>query len=173
MALAAFVLPGTGFGAGAEQMPSLFEAAELGFLAVRREQDVLLADDQGRRDDVPGVGGNDVGGDEVQLLGDVGPSAGSDTAAIGIPASGPSALDLDAEEVSAVLDREVVRGGLAPGLGDGKAEFGGAGHEAQFGPFATPLRVGDVDTRVRHGFRDKKSGPEAGRFFELLSTFTL
>ena len=39
-------------------------------------------------------------------------------------------LDLDAENVWAVGDADIVGGGVAPGLGDGVSVLEGAGHEA-------------------------------------------
>ena len=52
-------------------------------------------------DDVPGVGGDYVGGDEVDLGGGVGDSVGGDAAAVGVPAFLAGAFDLDAAEAGA------------------------------------------------------------------------
>jgi len=96
-------------------------------------------------EDVPGVGGDDVGGDEIELVGLVGDVAGADGADIGMLALVLGAFDLDAEEVSGGFDGEVVGGVVSPGLGDAESEFGGAGHEAQLGPLAARLGVADDD----------------------------
>lgn len=84
----------------------------------------------GDGEDVPSRGGNDVGGDDVDLVGGVGVSVGVEVAAVGVPALLAGALDLDAKEMSAALDGEVVGSVVAPGLGDAESEFGGALHEA-------------------------------------------
>jgi hypothetical protein len=62
-----------------------------------------------------------------------------------------SAFDLDAEEVSVVVDGEVVRGAVTPGLGDVESVLGGAGHEAQFGPLAARFGLLNVDPSIGHG----------------------
>ncbi len=52
------------------------------------------------------------------------------------------AFDLDAAEASAIVDDEVVGGGVSPGLGDG-SELDGASQETEFGPFAALFGVTD------------------------------
>lgn len=84
----------------------------------------------GYRKDVPGAGGDDVGGDDVDLVGGVGVAVGVEVAAVGVPALLAGALHLHAEEMSATLDGEVVGSIVAPGFGDAESEFGGALHEA-------------------------------------------
>jgi len=103
-------------------------------------------------EDVPGVGGDDVGRDEIDLIGGVGSAVVGDAADVGVPASLLRALDLNAEEVSVALYGEVVGGVVSPGLGDAQALFGGAGHETEFGPFATRLGVAEVHRLICHGY---------------------
>ena len=54
-------------------------------------------------EDIPGVGGDYQGGDEVQLVGAVGDVAGADGADVGVLALAQGAFDLDAEEVSGAV----------------------------------------------------------------------
>jgi len=102
-------------------------------------------------EDVPGVGGDYVGGDEVDLVGAVGNVVGADGTDVGVVTLAGGAFDLDAEEVSGAFDGEVVGGVVSPGLGDAEAEFGGAGHETQLRPLAARFGVGDVDPLNWHG----------------------
>jgi len=99
-------------------------------------------------EDVPGVGGDYVGGEEVDLVGAVGDSVGVEVAFVGAAAVEDGAFDLDAGEVAVVFEGEVEGGHVSPGLGDDEAEFGGAGHETPFGPLAARLGVADVHTWI-------------------------
>ena len=101
-------------------------------------------------EDVPGVGGDDVGGEEVDLVGAVGESVGIEVAFVGVAALEDGAFDLDADEVSAVCEGEIERGHVSPGLGDDEAEFGGASHETQLRPLAPRLGVADVHPWIFH-----------------------
>jgi len=111
---------------------------------VRGEEDVGLGVGGRYREDVPGVGGDDVGGDEIDVGGGVGVSVGVEVAFVGVAATAEGGLDLDAVEVSAMLDGKVVGSVISPGLGDAEREFGGAGHEEKLGPFASGFGVTDV-----------------------------
>jgi len=122
----------------------------LGVIAVGAEEDFGLVGDFLDGDDVPGVGGDYVGGDEVDLVGAVGDSVGGDAAAVGVPAVLLGAFDLDAAEAGAVFGGEVVGRGVAPGLGDAEAEFGGAGHETELRPLAAGFGVADVHSFIWH-----------------------
>ena len=153
---AAFVAPGTGGGGPAKQVPGFLVFFVTGSGAVRREQDVGLSVGGGRGQDVPEIQFDDVGGDEVEAVAGVGNAAGSDVALIRTSALVLGAFDLDAQEVSVVLDGEVVRGHVSPGAADAEAEFGGAGHEAHFGPLAPQLGVLDVDTTIGHEISGKR-----------------
>lgn len=101
-------------------------------------------------EDVPGVGGNDIGGEEVDLVGAVGNSVGVEVAFVGVAAVEDGAFDLDADEVSAVGEGEIEGGGVSPGLGDDEAEFGGTGHETQLRPLAPHLGVADAHPWIFH-----------------------
>ena len=103
------------------------------------------------RDDVPDIRVSDVCGDEVQLIPSIQHSAvPGDVAPVRVTTFVHGAFDLDAEEASVVLDGEVVASHVSPGLGDAESVLGGAGHEAEFGPFAPELGVLDIDTLVCH-----------------------
>jgi hypothetical protein len=104
----------------------------------------------GGGNDVPDVGFDYVGGDEVDLVLGVGDAVVGDVAFVGASAFVFGAFDLDAEEVAVVFDGEVVAGHVSPGLGDAESVLGGAGHEAQFGPLAPEFGVLDVDSFVGH-----------------------
>ena len=109
-----------------------------------------LVVERGGWDYVPGVGFDYVGGDEVYLRRGVGEFVVGDVALVGASAFVFGAFDLDAEEAAVVFDGEVVAGHVSPGLGDAESLLGGAGHEAEFGPFAPELGVLDIDTLVCH-----------------------
>ena len=154
-------------------MPGFLVLRVLRFAEVGGEDDGGLVSGGLEGEDVPGVGGDDEGGDEIELVGLVGDMAGTDGADVGMLALVPGALDLDAEEVSVVVDGEVVvGGGVSPGLGQDQAVLGGALHETELRPLAPELGVRDVDPLLGHecpenaGFRprrNKKRGLEAGR----------
>lgn len=129
----------------------------------------------GDRDDVPDIFRDDVEGEEVDLGGEVGASrrlaggsAGDGVAEVGAGSAAwfhgrehDGGLDLHPLEASAVLDDEVVAGGVAPGLGDGESVMGGAGHELQLDPLAAFFGMDD-------GFHDQGAGrrtQEAGNSF--------
>ncbi len=103
-------------------------------------------------EDVPGVGGDYVGGDEVDLVGAVGDSVGGDAATVGVPAFLLGAFDLDAAEAAAVVGGEVVGGGVSPGRGDAEAELGGAGHETELRPLAAGFGVLDIHSFNCHEY---------------------
>src|ERR1700678_3417586 len=112
----------------------------------------------GRRDYVPGVGFDYVGGYEVDLAWGVGEFVVGYVALVGASAFVFGAFDLHAEEASVVLDGEVVAGHFSPGLGDEGSVLGGAGHETEFGPFAPELGVLDIDTLICHFCLRNSSG---------------
>jgi hypothetical protein len=66
--------------------------------------------------DVPEVLGDYVGGNEVDLVESVGPAAREHAAGIGTPTEELGRLDLNAHEVSLMLDGKVVVGHFAQGL---------------------------------------------------------
>src|SRR5436305_14013462 len=98
-------------------------------------------------DDEPDGNGDDVGGDEVELVGAVGDAVGVDVTFVSVAAVALSGLDLHAQEggTAAVSvggdDGDVVWGGGSPGTGDGEALLGGAGQEWKRGPLPVRLEV--------------------------------
>src|SRR5262249_940503 len=87
--------------------------------------------------DVPDVDGHEIDGEEVELVGCVAVASGADdVAGVGAFAAEGGALDLDAKEAAAVFDGDGVAGGVSVRAGDGEAAVGGAGHEAELGPFS-------------------------------------
>jgi hypothetical protein len=128
-----------------QQMPGFFVLGVFGILAVGGEEDVGLGVGGGEGEDVEGVGGDYVGGEEVDLGGGVGDAVVVEVAFVGVfLAFVESAFDLDAEEVAVVVDGEVVGGAVAAGLGEDEAEFGGAELETEFGPLSAAFGVLDV-----------------------------
>jgi hypothetical protein len=101
-------------------------------------------------EDVPGVGGDDEGGEEVELVGAVDDVAGADGADVGVVALVEGAFDLDAAEGAVVVGGDVVGRGFSPGLGDAEAALDGGLEEAEFGPLAAEFGVRDVG--LGHGF---------------------
>ena len=101
-------------------------------------------------EDIPRVGRDYVGGEEVDLMGAVGDAVGVEVAFVGMAAVEDGAFDLDAGEVAVVFEGEVEGGHVSPRLGDAEAEFGGAKHETQFGPLAPRLGVADVHAWIFH-----------------------
>jgi hypothetical protein len=142
-----------------QQMPGFFVGGVFGFIAVGGEEDIGLGVGGGEGEDVPDVGGDDVGGEEVDLGGSVGDAVVVEAAAVGIfLAALEGAFDLHAEEVAEMVDGEVVGSVVSPGLGEDEAEFGGAEHEAEFGPFAAEFVVRDVWSGVGHGVSFVETG---------------
>jgi hypothetical protein len=127
-----------------EQVPGFFVAAVFGFFQVRGEDDggLVVGGEDGK--DVPGVGGDDEGGEEVELVGSVDDVAGADGADIRVVAFVESALDLHAAEEAVVVCGDVVGSGFSPGLGDAEAAFDGGLEEAEFGPLAAEFGIEDV-----------------------------
>jgi hypothetical protein len=153
----------------AKEVPGFAVAIVLGMLAMRRKKDLSLSVRGADGDDVPGVGGNYVGGDEVETGAGIRGAVGSDVAFIRMSALVAGAFDLDAEEASIVFDGEIVGRHVSPGLGDAEAVLGGASHEAHLGPFAP--RFGVRDIRIHEFFRRMKKRPWTGRirsYFYLL-----
>ncbi len=95
------------------------------------------------REDVPGVRGDHVGGDEVDVAGGVGGSVGVEVTFVGVAAMEDGAFDLDAAEAAAVVGDEVVGCGVSPGFGYAELQFQGSGDETELRPFASRFRVAD------------------------------
>jgi len=136
------------------------EAAAAGMVGAEAEG--FHGSEGGDGDDVPGVVGNDVGSEEVEVAGGVGglaamAAAGAD--AIGVALGDGNGLDLDAAEDAAGIDNEVVEGGVAVGFGDGEAQACGLMEESQFGEFSLALGVATDPGPRQNGAR---RGGEAG-----------
>jgi hypothetical protein len=131
-------------------MPGLFVQGVFGFFEVRGEDDGGLVVGGEDGEDVPGVGGDDVGGEEVELVGAVDDVAGADGADVGVVALVEGAFDLDTAEESVVVGGEIVGSGFSPGLGDAESALGGALHETEFGPLAAKLGVFDGLVGMEH-----------------------
>jgi hypothetical protein len=133
-------------------MPGFLVGGVFGFFQVGGENYGGLVVGGADGEDVPGVGGDDEGGEEVELVGAVDYVAGADGADVGVAALVDGAFDLHAEEVAVMVGGDVVGGGFSPGLGDAEAEFGGALHETEFGPLSAKLGVRDVFALGAYGF---------------------
>ncbi len=115
------------------------------------EEDVGLVVGSGEGEDVEDVGGDYVGGDEVDLVGGVGDAVVVDDAAVGVfLAALEGAFYLHPQEVAEVVDGEVVGGAVSAGLGEDEAKFGGAELETEFGPLSAELGVLDVFAVMGH-----------------------
>jgi len=119
------------------------------------EEDVGLGVGGGEGEDVEDVGGDDVGGEEVDLGGAVGGAVVVEVAFVGVAALEDGAFHLYAQKVSVVVpsvavcslragDDEVVGGAVSAGAGEDESAFGGAELEAEFGPFSAAFGVRDV-----------------------------
>ena len=110
-ALPGFLVSGGGAPEGApfqgesalQEVPGFLVFGVFGFFAVRGEDYVGLAVGGFDWKDVPSVGGDYVGGQEVDLVGAVGDVVGADGADVGIVAVEEGAFDLDAGEVALVF----------------------------------------------------------------------
>lgn len=109
-------------------MPGFFVLGVFGVLAVWGEEDVGLVVGGGEGEDVEGVGGDYVGGEQVDLVGGVGDAVVVEVAFVGVAAIEDGAFDLDAEEVAVVVPsvarrspragyEEVVGGVVSAGAG--------------------------------------------------------
>jgi len=96
-------------------------------------------EDHAAGDDVPGLGGDDVEGEEVEVGGAVAlesVDAVTETAEIACAFAGGEAFDLDADEAAEVVEGDVVRSGVSPGGEDAESVEIGGGHEEQLDPLA-------------------------------------
>jgi|HubBroStandDraft_6_1064221.scaffolds.fasta_scaffold08018_2 hypothetical protein len=126
-----------------QQVPGFFVGAVFGTFEVGGEDYCGLVVGGADGEDVPGVGGDDEGGEEVELVGAVDDVAGADRADVGVGALVDGALDLHAAEEALVIGDDVVGGGFPPGLVAAESALGGALHEAEFGPLSAEFGVRD------------------------------
>src|SRR5579864_38849 len=134
----------SGGGIGAEEVPGLLEFGVFGFGAMRGEKDLGLSASGVEGNDVPDLDGDDVSRDKVEHAFAVRDSVGVDVTFVssgGVVAA--SGFDLHTQEVSVVLDGNVVGRGVSPGTDDGEALLGGAGHEEKLGPFSALFEMFD------------------------------
>jgi len=133
---AKFAEEAPGFAVGAE------EAVSAG-VAFGIEEKTGAVGDEGDGEDEPGVLGNDVGDEEVDLGGAIGDggSAGAAMTVDVIEAVEKSSrrFDLNADEAATGVKDEVVAFAVAVGFGDAKAHGGGFVGEGEFGEFASAL----------------------------------
>ena len=127
-----------------QQMPGFFVGAVFGIFEVGGEDYCGLLVGGADGEDVPGVGGDDEGGEEVELVGAVDDVAGADRADVGVGALVDGALDLHAAEEALVIGDDVVGGGFSPGLVAAESALGGALHETEFGPLSAEFGMRDV-----------------------------
>ena len=85
----------------------------------------------------PGILGDYIDHQKVNLLAGIEPLG--EAANVGAPSPVSSGFNLYPQQLSVVFDDEIVAATISPRLADGEALLGGAGHEAQFRPFATLL----------------------------------
>ncbi len=133
--------------ASRQQVPG-FQVAEIAVLALVgvKKDGVPGPLYSGSGNDVPEVFGDDVEGEEIDLVGGI---------AFHLPSRRPrdcvahvrlarfpgGGFHLHTVEYAVGFHNEIVAGGIAPGFGDGEPVGGGAGHELQLDPLAAPLGV--------------------------------
>ena len=95
--------------------------------------------EDGGGNEVPGLDRDDVGGEEVDFVDGVrffDAIAATELAEVSGAVADGGGFDLDAKEVAAEVDGDVVFEGIAPGLEDAVSMKGGGGHELKLDPFA-------------------------------------
>ena len=139
-----------------EEVPGFFVGFVFLGVAAGVEHEVAATyGDQGGGEDVPDIFGDDVDGEEIDLVSGVElAAAGFEAADVSAVEAGDGGFDLDAEEVAVAFDGAVVAGGVSPGFGDVEAALGDAGHEDEFGPFAAMFGVFDDDAAAAVEWED-------------------
>ena len=136
-----------------QQAPGLAVFLVLGFAgAVGAEMEHGVALEGLDGDDVPDVFGDDVSGEEVDVvLGVVvGVAAAFDRVLAAVVRGGT--FDLHAPEAVAGIDHDVVGVALSPESGDGETQAGCSGQERGLGGFSATLAVGSADGVEGDGF---------------------
>jgi len=139
-------------------VPCFLVGAVFGGAAVGSKEEFELSVGGVDGNDEPDGDSNNVGRDEVKLVGAVGDAVRVNVTFVAFVVPALRGLDLNAQEAGALAglvgrdDGNVVGGGIAPWTGDGESLLGGAGHEEEFGPFPLLLVVGEADAGlVWHG----------------------
>ena len=99
-----------------------------------------------RRDDVPGLLGDDVAGEEVNMLGGVLPAVvvGSELTAVSGVDAVTGGLNLNSDDAGAEIEGDVEGLGVSPGLEDRETAAEGFGYELGFDPFAAFFEVPEL-----------------------------
>lgn len=120
-------------------------------------------------DEVPGFLGDDVAGEEVNMLGSVLPSVvvGSELTAISGVDAVAGGLDLDSYDAGAEIEGDVEGLGVSPGLEDRETAAKGFGNELGFDPFAAFFEVSELGHAAPRAiaestFRRKRKGAAHG-----------
>jgi len=125
----------------------LFEVAAVAFACSGGiKTNVFVARDCFHRDDVPGIVGDDVGGEEIDVVG------GVEAASVAVASNakidevsatmrGEGGFDLDAEQAVSAGDYEIESKAVAVGLADAESEASGFKYEDEFGEFAFALGI--------------------------------
>src|SRR5712692_9303656 len=96
-------------------------------------------------EDVPEVERDDVGDEEVYVLGGIDGAGFADGVGgagfVGVGAEGVGGFDLDTEEAASVVEDEVVALAVTPGFGDAESERAGFLEESGFAALAATLGV--------------------------------
>ena len=133
------------FGAGwSEEVPGLAIFFVLRSLRLWVDEQRLPVFDFRNGKNVPGVFRENVGDEEVDLVGSVWkfePVYGCNSIVLALRRFRPYRFDLDAPENFAGAKNDVVSLAFSPGLGDGKAQSGGFAHKGELGELATMLVV--------------------------------
>ena len=84
---------------------------------------------------------------------------------VGAPAHVLGGFYLHAQEMTLVLDGEVVARGVSVRLGDAQSVGGGAGHETHLCPLTALFAVLDIDTLICHesDYLEMLVGMESGQ----------
>lgn len=146
------------FGPCAEEMPGvavlLQAAAAVGDVG---KHDGHAGTDSGDGDDVPGVLGDNVAGDEITIAASVAAVIGAlGVQVVGIVDPGPAGFHLHAgDPVAGGEDQEIEAVVVPKGTADGKSQADGAGHEGALGVLALGLAVAEM-----HSAESRVQSPE-------------
>lgn len=131
-------------------MPSFLAGGELRVIEVRAKGEHAASLDQVGGNDVPNVLGNDVGGDKIEDVPNIGAVSTAHGAGITVAILVGGRFHLHASELATVPDDEVETCHLSPGFINLQAMFGGSGHETHLGPLAAQFAVTDLHSSIFH-----------------------